>query len=183
MKACYTIIFSCLLAPLPGLCQNNAHPAAYTFNEGGSAISANVPLNEINTHAYRHFQRLFPTGTSREYWFRSEDGYSVSFLLKGRHFQAWFARNGAYRYSLQYYPGKEIPRQAGDLIKVKYPDYQIDVVTEITEGEKIFYLVKIISPARIKTLSVAEGKIAILEDLINECPSADDLLISQLSYP
>jgi len=182
MKACHFLLLGCLLAPLLCLCQNDAHPTAYTFNDGASAISANVPLNEINTHAYRHFQRLFPAGISREYWFRSEEGYSVSFLLNGRHYQAWFGRTGAFRYSLQYYPGKEIPRQAGDLIKVKYPDYQIDVVTEITDGEKTFYLVKIINPTRIKTLSVAEGKMAVIEDLINECPSAAPL-ISLLSYP
>src|SRR5258708_24385912 len=148
----------CILAPALASAQDDYHPAVYTNNEGGSAISSNVPLNEISTHAFRHFQRLFPSGTSKEYWFASIDGYQVSFLRDGRHHQAFFDKHGAFRFALQYYPGTEIPRAAGDLIKAKYPDYRIDVVTEITDGEKTFHLVKIINAVRIKTISVGDGK-------------------------
>ncbi|HLZ86360.1 MAG TPA: hypothetical protein VKQ52_03920 [Puia sp.] len=192
MKACYTFFFGCLLwflAPAIATAQNDFHPAAYTYNEGGTVISSNVPLNEINTHAYRHFQRLFPTGATKEYWFVSADGYQVSFLLEGRHHQAFFDRHGGFRYSLQYYPGKEIPRNPGDLIKAKYPGYEIDVVTEITDGEKTFHLVKIVSPLSIKTLSVADGRIEVLEDLTNNRPTvaaapvSASSLISLRSYP
>jgi hypothetical protein len=169
MKACLNMLMGCLIAMAPALAsaQEGYHPAAYTYNYGESAISSNVPLNEINSHAYRHFQRLFHNGISKEYWFASSEGYRVSFFQEGRHHQAFFDRHGAYRYSLQYYPGNEIPRIPGDLIKVKYPDYSIDVVTEITDGEKTFHLVKIINPVSIKTLSVADGKIDVLEDLTN----------------
>src|SRR5262249_48506056 len=161
---CHNVLIGCLiamLAPALASAQDGYHPAAYAYNEGAAAVRSNVPLNEINSHAYRHFQRLFPAGTSNEYWFSSGDGYQVSFLLAGRHHQAFFDRHGAYRYSLSYYPEKEIPRNPGDLIRAKYPDYRIDVVTEITDGEKTFHLVKIINPARIKTLSVCDGKIEV----------------------
>jgi hypothetical protein len=170
MKACPKLLIGCLialLAPALASAQEDYHPATYTYNEGGSAISSNVPLNEINAHAYRHFQRLFPAGTSKEYWFASSEGYQVSFLLESHHSLAYFDRHGAYRYSLKYYPGTEIPRHPGDLIKVKYPDYRIDVVTEITDGEKTFYLVKIVNPVSIKTLSVGDGSIDVLEELSN----------------
>ncbi|HXB06238.1 MAG TPA: hypothetical protein VNW04_03965 [Puia sp.] len=184
MKACPKLLIGCLiamLAPALASAQEDFHPAVYTYNEGGSAITSNVPLNEINAHAYRHFQRLFPTGTSKEYWFVSGDGYQVSFQLAGHHYQAYFDRHGAYRYSLLYYPGKEIPRNPGDLIKAKYPDYRIDVVTEITDGEKTFHLVKIVNPVSIKTLCVADGRIEVLEELINNTPQTP--LISLQSYP
>ncbi|HEY4107446.1 hypothetical protein [Puia sp.] len=184
MKACHNFLIGCLvalLAPTLAFTQEEYHPAVYTYNEGGSAISSNVPLNEINTHAYRHFQRLFPAGTSNEYWYVSAEGYQVSFQMGGLRHQAFFDRHGAYRYSLMYYPGKEIPRNPGDWIRVKYPDYRIDVVTEITDGEKTFYLVKIVNPLSIKTLSVTDGKIDVIETLQNETP--DSPLISLLSYP
>jgi hypothetical protein len=186
MKACHLLLlcfFGLILAPALASAQNEYHHAVYTYNEEGTVISSNVPLNEINAHAYRHFHRLFPAGTSGEYWFASIEGYQVSFLLGGRHYQAYFDRRGAFRYSLQYYSGKEIPRGPGDLIRDKYPDYQIDVVTEITDGEKTFYLVKIVSPANIKTLSVADGKIEMLEDLINNRPVATSNFNSLQSYP
>jgi hypothetical protein len=184
MRTCHNLLIGCFVALLaPGLvtAQDDYRPAAYTYNEGGSPISSNVPINQINSHAYRHFQRLFPTGTSKEYWFVSSEGYQVSFQKDGRHCQAYFDKHGAYRYSLKYYPGKEIPRMPGDQIKAKYPDYRIDVVTEITDGEKTFYLVKIVSPVSIKTLSVADGKIDLLEEMINAGPETP--LISRLSYP
>jgi hypothetical protein len=111
----------------------------------------------------------------------SPDGYQVSFILDGRQCQAYFDRHGAYRYSLKYYQGKEIPRLAGDPIKAKYPGYRIDVVTEITDGEKTFYLVKIVNPVSIKTLSVSDGKIDLLEELTNAGPETP--LISRRSYP
>jgi hypothetical protein len=159
MKACLNWLIGSLvavLAPAIATAQADYHPAAYT--ESGPAISGNVPMNEINAHAYRHFQKLFPVGASNEYWFASAD-----------------------RYSLQYYPGKEIPRLAGDLIVARYPGYRIDVVTEITDGEKTFYLVKIVNPLSIKTLSVSDGKIDLLEELTNARPETP--LISLRSYP
>src|ERR1700748_182365 len=44
-----------------------------TGNNGGrdNTVNSNVPLNEINIRAYRHFRRLFPSVTSGEYWFKS----------------------------------------------------------------------------------------------------------------
>ena len=172
MKARSNFLIGCLigmLAPAMATAQKDVRSAiyTYTYNQGGSPVSSNVPLNEINPHAYRNFQHIFPAGTSNEYWFASQDGYQVSFDQQGRHHQAFFDRHGTYRFSLQYYPGTEIPRIPGDLIKAEYPDYRIDVVTEITDGEKIFHLVKIISPTSIKTLSVADGKVDVLETLSN----------------
>lgn len=184
MKACPNLLIGCLLAttaPVFTSAQEDYHPAVYTYNEGGSAITSNVPLNEINAHAYRKFEKIFPTGTSNEYWFVSSNGYQVSFQKEGHQFQAYFDKHGAYRYSLQYYPGKEIPRQAGDPIMSRYPGYRIDVVTEITDGEKTFYLVKIVNPVSIKTLSVSDGRIDLLEDLTNAGPETP--LISRRSYP
>jgi hypothetical protein len=173
MKACLTVLIGCsiaLLAPALAFGQDY-HPAVYS----------NVPLNEISSSAYRHFQKLFPIGTTNEYWYASADGYQVSFQQSGHQHQAFFDRHGAYRYSLLYYPGKEIPREPGDLVKAKYPEYKIDVVTEITDGLKTFHLVKIVNPVSIKTLSVCDGEIELLEDLINNTPETP--LISLRSAP
>ena len=185
MKACRNLLMGCLvwlLAPALASAQDDYHPAVYTFNEGGTPITSNVPLNEINSHAYRHFQKLFPAGTSKEFWFMSGDGCQVSFLLDGHHNLAFFDKHGGFRYSLKYYPGKEIPRSTGDLIKAKYPEFTIDVVTEITDGEKTFHLVKIINAVSIKTLSVADGKIDVIEEL-NNTTATSEPLISLRSFP
>jgi hypothetical protein len=139
-------------------------PAAYTFNDQGNTITSNVPLNEISSHAWRNFHHIFRTLTGNEYWFYSDQGYQVSFSLNGINYQAFFDQHGGYRYSLHHYAGKEIPREPGDLIKRKYPDYQLNIVTEITDGERIVYLVRLVSPTHIKTISLCEGDFQVVGD-------------------
>jgi hypothetical protein len=167
MKASH--LFTCwcmgmILAPCLGFSQNDDHTVAYSYNDEGNAVTSNVPLNEINAHAWRNFHRLFPTAAGEEKWVSSVEGYKVSFNVHGQQYQAWFGNHGAYRYSLHYYPGKEIPREPGDLIRRKYPEYQLNIVTEITDGEKTVYLVRLVSPMHIKTLSVCDGDLRVIEE-------------------
>lgn len=167
MKACHLLTCWCIgliLSPCPGFSQNDYHPAVYNYNDEGNAVTSNVPLNEINAHAWRNFHRLFPAAAGEEKWISSDQGYTVSFYVHGQQYEARFGNRGTYRYSLHYYPGKEIPRDPGDLIRRKYPDYQLNIVTEITDGDRTVYLVRLVSPIRIKTLSVCEGDMRVVED-------------------
>src|ERR1700760_1281764 len=108
MKACLFLrvwVLGLVLAPCFTYAQNQIAQAVYTYNDPGSSISCNVPLNEINIHAYRHFHRLFPSGTTGEYWFKSAEGYQVSFVQDELRHQAYFDLRGRYLYSLMYYGG------------------------------------------------------------------------------
>ncbi len=176
MKACLLLrglVLGLVLAPYITDAQNEISPVAYTYNDPGNSISCNVPLNEINIHAYRRFNRLFPTGTTNEYWFKSAEGYQVSFLQDGQRHQAYFDLRGGFLYSLKYYAAAKMASGPAELVRKKYPGYGIDVVTEITDGEKTFYLVKIINPASVKTLSVCDGKVELLEELVNGATGAE----------
>jgi hypothetical protein len=135
------------------------------YNPDG-AITSNVPLNEINIHAFRHFRRRWPN-VSGESWIKSEDGYIVNFTANALHHQAHFDKRGAFLYSLKSYTDKDVSRDLEGLIKNKYREYAINVVTEITDGEKTFYLVRIENSSSVKTLSVCDGKIEVLEELVN----------------
>src|ERR1700755_449265 len=99
MNACPSIrIFfaGLLLLPVFAIAQNQyartavfdaERPGHHPTGEGsgmnragdGAAITSNVPLNEINIHAFRRFHRLFPA-VSGESWLKSADGYVVSFM-------------------------------------------------------------------------------------------------------
>ena len=167
MKASHLLTCWCMgliLSPCLSFAQNDFHPAAYTYNDEGNTVTSNVPLNEINAHAWRNFHRLFPAATGEETWLLSDGGYKVSFNIHGVQYQAWFGNHGVYRYSLHYYSGKEIPRDPGDLIRRKYPDYQLNIVTEITNGEKTVYLVRLINSMHIKTVSVCDGDLRVVEE-------------------
>ncbi|HTI91075.1 MAG TPA: hypothetical protein VL727_10830 [Puia sp.] len=170
MKACLLLriwVLGLVLAPCFTNAQHQIAQAVYTYNDPENSISCNVPLNEINIHAYRRFHRLFPTGTTGEYWFKSAEGYQVSFVQDALRHQAYFDLRGSYLYSLKYYGGTKMPGGPAEVVRKKYPGFGIEVVTEITDGEKTFYLVKIVNPSSVKTLSVCEGKVELLEELVN----------------
>jgi hypothetical protein len=141
-------------------------PASYHINGDGNLMTSNVPLNEINTHAFRHFRKHYPDVTG-ENWTKTEEGYIVSFTRDALRNQVYFDQRGGYLYSVKYYGAGNIGKDLESLIKRSYPQYIIDVVTEITDREKLFYLVKIETSASVKTLSVADGKLEVIEELVN----------------
>jgi hypothetical protein len=143
------------------------YSAPLPYSEPGDVFRSNVPLNEINVRAFRHFRHRYAAGATAEYWFKSADGYQVSFNLSGHHQQAFFDLHGIFLYAMKYYDGKDLPRETGKIIKRRYPDYNIDVVTEITDGVKTFYRVQIVNPFFVKTLSVIDDRIEVTEELIN----------------
>jgi len=71
------------------------------------------------------------------------------------------------------------------MIGRRFPDYRIDVVTEITDGEKTIYLVKLVNASCIRTLSVCDGKMEIIEDLTNgsSIPATSTALNSKRPAP
>ena len=187
MNACRRLrhwCFGLILVPCVTFGQNNYIPAAsYTYNDPGNTISSNIPLNEINSRAFRNFHHIFRNISDPEHWFFSQQGYQVSFTIRGVYYQAFFDPRGGYRYSLHHYSGKEIPREAGDLIKRKFPDYQLDIVTEITDGDKIVYLVRLVGVSSIKTVSACDGEIQVIGEEEISDPSATAGTISRQSYP
>jgi hypothetical protein len=134
--------------------------------KGGNTINSNVPLNEISIRAYRHFQKMYPR-ISGEYWLKTAEGYMVSFVQNSLRNRVHFDLRGNYLYSVKYYGEKDLQGYTGMDIKMKYPDYRIGVVTEITNGNKVFYLLKIENPSSVKTISVIDGKMEVVEDLVN----------------
>ena len=186
MKACRLLCFWCLaliLVPCFTFGQIDIRPTAFTYNDQGTTISSNVPLNEINIHAWRNFHRIFRKVAGDENWFYSDQGYRVAFLRRGYHYEAYFDDRGGYRYSLHHYAGKDIPREPGDILKRKYPDYHLNVVTEITDGEKIVYLVRLVSTTTIKTISLCDGDIQLIGEEHIGSGTETASITSRQSYP
>lgn len=57
------------------------------------------------------------------------------------------------------------------MVYKKYPDHTIKVVTEITDGNKTFYLVNICNRASVKNISIIDGKIELRDEMGNAGPS------------
>ena len=168
-SGCFALLGCLVLLLIPGFSigQSDGRSAAYTYTDPAGMVNSNVPLNEISPHAWRHFHRLFPAAAPGENWFASGEGYQVSFVLHGYRYQAYFDQRGGYRYSLHYYSGKDMPGNPGAMLTRDFPDFKIDVVTEITDGEKTIYLVKMANASAIRTLSVCDGKIEVVDEMTN----------------
>jgi hypothetical protein len=173
MKQLRFLLAPLLLTCLTGNAQQQFASSAAWHNEreghptkSGNTINSNVPLNEIDIHAYRHFQKMYPR-VSGEYWFKTAEGYIVSFEQNSFRNKVHFGLRGNYLYSAKYYGEKDLQGYTGMDIKKKYPDYRIGVVTEITNGNKTFYLLKIENHSSVKTISVIDGKMEVVEDLVN----------------
>ena len=133
----------------------------------GNDIHSNVPINELSTKAYRRFHRRFHEVESGEYWFKSAQGYQVSFTEDQHHHFAYFDPGGTFQCSVAYYDGKEIPRETRDFVKRRFPDYSIGVVTEVNDGQRTYYTVQIMNARFIKVLTVADGRVDIIKELNN----------------
>jgi hypothetical protein len=137
------------------------------YSDPGNNFFSNVPINELSPRAYRRFHRLFREVPAGEYWFKYEKGYQVSFTLERHHEFAYFDPSGAFLYSLRYFEGSELSKDMTNFVKRKFPDYKIDVVTEVNNGQETFYILQIMNPEYIKTVTIADGRIDVVKELAN----------------
>jgi hypothetical protein len=137
------------------------------YSDPGNNFFSNVPINELSPAAYRRFHRRFREVPTGEYWFKYAQGYQVSFTRDEHHEFAYFDHSGIFLYSLKYYSGKDFPRDMEWVVKRKFPDYKIDVVTEVNDGQKTFYMLQIMNPEKIKVLTFVDGRIDVINELSN----------------
>jgi hypothetical protein len=153
------------IAGVAGLAGAGGVPGAYS--DPGNHFSSNVPINELNARAYRRFHRRFREVVSGENWFKSVQGYKVSFVLDAHQEFAYYDPSGGFLYSLRYFDGKEVPGEMGEFVKRRFPGFKIDLVTEVNDGQKTFYTLQIMNPDYVKVLSIVDGRMEILDELSN----------------
>jgi hypothetical protein len=137
------------------------------YSDPGNNFFSNVPINELSAKAYRRFHRRFREVPTGEYWFKSVQGYQVSFTLDRHHEYAYYLPGGSFLYSLRYYNGKELARDMTEFVKKRFPDYKVDVVTEVNDGLRTLYILQIMNPDNIKVVTIADGRIDIIKEMIN----------------
>jgi hypothetical protein len=144
---------------------------AARYSDPGNNFFSNVPINELSAKAYRRFHRRFPEVQTGEYWFKYNQGYQVSFLLDQHRETAYYDQHGMFTSSMASYDAKDLPRDLPrDLmwaVHRRFPDYKLNVLTEVNDGQKTFYVLQILNPAHIKVLTVVDGRIDIINELNN----------------
>jgi len=137
---------------------------------GSGNVVADIPRNEVNIHAYRYFYKHWPSVVG-EQWNKTEEGYEASFVERSSCNRVYFNSRGRFLYAYKYYRGEESSPELINQVRMKYPDHSIKLVTEVTDGNKTFYIVNIMNGSSIKNLSIVEGKMELREELINGSPT------------
>jgi len=70
-------------------------------------------------------------------------------------------------------PGWDLSPDVTGMIQKKYPDFQIDAVTQVSNPDRVLYFVHIKNTSFIRTISVIEEKVEVYEELINGDPRRD----------
>ena len=137
------------------------------YSDPGNNFFSNVPINELSAKAYRRFHRRFREVPAGEYWFKYSEGYQVSFTSERHHELAYFNPGGIFLYSLRYYDATELSKDMREFVHRRFPDYTVDVVTEVNDGMKTFYMLQIMNPGHRKLVTISEGRVDVVKELTN----------------
>jgi hypothetical protein len=138
------------------------------LNVVGQQQEGNPPaflrLNEVNSHAARHFLSHFSQATSVK-WTRSDNYYIAIFESDHSRSRVVYSNNGNFAFCIKYYLADGLnPDVKSNIIK-KFPGCQIRTVTELTGQDKKYFIVNIKSGVYLKTLSCTDEGIEITENI------------------
>jgi len=134
------------------------------LDESAQSFQSNVRLNEINTQAFRHFRKNYPS-VEQEYWEKTRNGYTVRFKESDKLSLAYYDNQGGFLYAVKYFVESDMDIELQKRLKREYPGYQFDILTEINNEIKTVYLVTLKNKYSLKSLMIDQGEIRVIDDL------------------
>ena len=125
---------------------------------------ASLRMNEVNTHAARHFLENF-SPTSIVKWFQDGQHYIVTFREGDSTDRAYNKNNGNFDFCIKYYRSDALQPYLKSIVLKKFPGCNILTVTEITDLERKELSIKIKDGIYIRTLNCSDTGIEITENI------------------
>ena len=121
-------------------------------------------LNEVNSHASRHFLSHFSQATAVK-WTRDDNFYIA--LFEGGHSRSrvFYYNNGNFAFCLKYYLEDGLDPDVKSAILKKFPGCRITTITELNEQDKHAIFINIKSGIYLKTLCCNDEGIEITESI------------------
>jgi len=126
---------------------------SFLFDYGKSTFSSNVPLNEINTRAFRYFRKRYPA-VENEKWVWTDKGMSVVMEDSASQTRIFFDDKGSFISSAKAYTEYGMGPVLKDELSKLFPDYKILSITEDFDGHKILYWITMSKDQSIKSVEV-----------------------------
>jgi hypothetical protein len=121
-------------------------------------------LNEVNTHAVRHFLTNF-SPSSPVKWFQDEHHYIVTFQEGDSTDRVYYKTNGNFDFCIKYYRSDALEPYLKSFVFKKFPGCKILTITELTDLERKELSIKIKDGLYIRTLSCSDAGIEITENI------------------
>jgi hypothetical protein len=143
--------------------QSNNNPvqllyAGLSYSDANEkAIVAAGPLSGISIKAVRNFVQSFKHAEQVQ-WHKASDGIVVCFTENGIKARANYDKTGNCIYNMRSYTETHLPKEIRAEVKRIFYDFSITCVNEITQGQKLVYLVQIQDKKHHKTIRVCEGE-------------------------
>jgi len=171
------LFMALLLSAVPNLSNAQALTQAVSFNLAPLTESFSAPLSEeksgekastsaISEKALKDFGRTFKNVHNQTWYKVPSGGYIANFLSEGIDYRIGYNQRGNWRYNLLTYTEDHLPFEIRDLVKSQYYDYNIFVCFEYQCLEGKAYIIKMEDATSYKTVTVFDGEIVSVEDLI-----------------
>jgi len=139
----------------------NLNALSQHLDNNGFAL---LRMNEVNTHAVRHFLTNF-TPSSTVKWFQDEHHYIATFQEGDSTDRVYYKTNGNFDFCIKYYRSDALEPYLKSIVFKKFPGCEIMTITELTDLEKTELSIKIKDGLYIRTLSCSEEGIEITENI------------------
>ena len=125
--------------------------------------SNSVLLNDINIKAVQHFMNTYKNAYDIR-WTKLKNGFRVYFISDGIQTRIIYTMKGVPESTIRYYTEDKLLYEIRHLIKTKYYDYIISIVTEVDYRGKVAYLVKMENKNSWKTIKVVNSEMEVIEE-------------------
>ena len=94
------------------------------------------------------FNKAFPDATNVK-WFENEDGFIVYFTISPVHYQLNFNHTADIKQSIRYYKAAYLPPYILTRLTQKFPDPEIESVTEVQDVTNTNYMIRLVDKEKI----------------------------------
>ena len=145
----------------------NENGAAYYYHDSKNFITSNVPLNELNVKAYRHFEKNYP-GIDNETWTKIINDTVVIFKSNTAFCKIFYNTKGDFVYSYIYYDEKNCFAELANRIDDIYLRYKVIRVIELFDRDKSVFGINISNGEITKSLEMKNGELKFLNEYRNQ---------------
>jgi hypothetical protein len=142
----------------------NQSLAYSSLSEQAYTRPANTRLNDIPSHAYRHFAKNYPQA-EQTIWSKQSGGYQVRFNASGTLCQANYDRFGNFLHGIRYLEAGQIDGQLLRRLKREFPGFDPDIVSEVNNESRTVYVITLKNAFSMKSVVLREGVFQVIDDL------------------